>query len=80
METIKVKINPDSKTAREVNPLGDEPSPYFAVKKHNWQEAESKLREFEIEFEFMGWIPPENLEPNTIHTAEVISETKIRIV
>ena len=55
METIQVRINPDG-TAREVNPLGEEPTypqslnfTQRLVILVKWEEAEAQLRTFEID-------------------------------
>jgi len=64
METIKIKINQDGVTCKEVNPLGKKPQKpmmevqsmshqrenrlKFNIFMEQWQQAESSLREFEI--------------------------------
>lgn len=84
MEEIKIKILENGR-AREVNPLGDEPSPYFSNKKNKWQQAEDNLREFDIvnrgetidgklELYFSGLGGTEKMklvEIGSIHTARV---------
>jgi len=104
METIKVKILEDGKTAREVNPLGEKPKTInnfplglintikFNTKKvKEWQEAEQKLRTFEIveialkepngEI-YISEISDDrySLVPNSLHTAQILETGKIRII
>jgi len=47
-EIISVIIQPDGITAKEVNPI-KMPDAFFEGRKKEWNEAQNKLRTFEIE-------------------------------
>lgn len=96
-ELVTVRILEGGKTCREVNPLGEEPkkhlsswtSPRFKYtnKWIKWQEAESKLRTWEIEVElskihYKMWVgtrweyilnPVKGGIENSIHKAQIIN-------
>ena len=80
---IKVRINPDGITAREVNPLGERPDSLSIYVNglddayNQWQQAEASCRNFEIESEpgiFHGY------ESGVIVEAQIISNGKIKIL
>ncbi len=98
MERITVKILDGGTTCREVNPMG-KPHPSHNSSDYNkylnkWQEAENKLRTFEIDFShlnilydaamlrFGGQITHTNqgYEVGSIRTAEILPNGKVRIV
>lgn len=105
-ETVRVKILSDGITGKEVNPLGEEPErtwfgserdakyqqyfkEYINLKKQ-WQQAESKLRTFEIEnaeLTFIdGWYVKNSrggfteLCEGDTYTAEILDNGKIKII
>lgn len=92
MEKIKVVILEGGNTAKEVNPFGKPEiikeinSEHWAVIRdlqnshlNQWQEAESKLRTFEIELHENTW-PSCCYESGKIFEAEVINDKQIRIL
>ena len=91
-ESIKVKINPDGRTAKEINKfekatadeifsMGKE---FGTWKKKKWQEAESKLRTFSIALISLNgkksFKRMSEIKAGTIHSAEVLPNGKIKIL
>lgn len=96
LEYVKVKINPDGKSCKEMNPLGSEPiykvntTSRRVMEKHyenlkKWKQAEEKLREFKINvfaFNSDTELPEhwDKYEPGTIHEAKIVNSTTALII
>lgn len=86
MKTIDVIILKDGKTASEINPI-KMPDAFFEGRKKEWNEAEEKLRTFNIESAKISdgsFVPIEHLDLTFYigkkQMAEILPNGKIKIL
>lgn len=85
-EIIEVTIHSDWKSAKEVNPI-KMPDAFFEGKKKDWNQAEEKLRTFEIENNMIRSTQTlcivnhcRRVVPREIWKAEILHNGKIKIL